>query len=221
MQSTVTQGNQAQVLIRSIGEWSSRFFADKVEMPEELGHWRPRGKERWHFVLTEAGRVQAEVLRDLYETADQSWLAYSSEHRIRCPASVFRDGFANGVAATGVESRRAGRLREVTNAWICEDCEAIFIGEYFSADECSKTGLGITLCESCCDAANERAANERAANERVERAVTQMLAANKDGKIERVAKIAAHAEHVDVEANALARELVKGDGEPRVDPRAE
>ena len=146
MQSTVTQGNQAQVLIRSIGEWSSRFFADKVEMPEELGHWRHRGKERWHFVLTEAGQVQAEVLRNLYETADQSWLVYRREHQMGCLASIYRDGFANGVATTGVELRRAGRLREVTNAWICEDCEAIFIGEHFSTDDCNRTGLGITLC---------------------------------------------------------------------------
>lgn len=36
---------------------------------------------------------------ELYDEADAAWESYRAVHPIRCPASVYRDGYANGLAA--------------------------------------------------------------------------------------------------------------------------
>jgi hypothetical protein len=91
---------QSQALMRTVSTSpSDRWFDEPVDMPSELGQWKRRGTERWVFELTEHGRSFAESLRELYDEADAAWESYRAVHPIRCPASVYRDGYANGLAA--------------------------------------------------------------------------------------------------------------------------
>lgn len=49
-----------------------------------------------------------------------------------------------------IETTEVGDLLRIDNAWICEHCEDIFLGEYFSAEHCNVAGEDLVLCEECC-----------------------------------------------------------------------
>jgi hypothetical protein len=53
-------------------------------------------------------------------------------------------------------------LTRIDNAWTCEECEGVFVGEHFSAEDCNATGDGVTLCHECCEAANATTARRLA-----------------------------------------------------------
>jgi hypothetical protein len=59
------------------------------------------------------------------------------------------ESFVNAADVTAVDG-----LFRIDNAWKCERCEAIFVGDYYSADHCNKTGADLTLCLACCEDAN-------------------------------------------------------------------
>jgi hypothetical protein len=93
---------QSQALMRMVSKNPrDRMFDEPIGLPAELGQWTRRGNEpeRWVFELTERGRSFAESLRELYDEADRAWESYRAAHPIGCPASVYRDGYANGLAA--------------------------------------------------------------------------------------------------------------------------
>jgi hypothetical protein len=49
-------------------------------------------------------------------------------------------------------------LTRIDNAWVCEQCEGIFVGEHFSTPDCNTTGVGVTLCRTCCETTESEAA---------------------------------------------------------------
>jgi hypothetical protein len=55
-------------------------------------------------------------------------------------------------------------LLRIDNAWACERCNGVFIGEHFSAARCNATGVGVTLCHDCCEVANAEAVKQSAAD---------------------------------------------------------
>jgi hypothetical protein len=53
-----------------------------------------------------------------------------------------------------VEMTQVGDLVRIENAWKCERCDHVFVGQYFSAEHCNETGEDLVLCEECCNDAN-------------------------------------------------------------------
>jgi hypothetical protein len=55
-------------------------------------------------------------------------------------------------------------LLRIDNAWACERCNGVFIGEHLSAARCNATGNDVTLCHDCCEVANAEAVKQSAAD---------------------------------------------------------
>jgi hypothetical protein len=103
------RAHQSQALMRMVSKSPrDRIFDEPVDLPAEFGQWVRRGlePERWVFELTEHGRSLGESLRELYDEADAAWESYRAIHPIRCPASVYRDGYANGLAAAKAKAAK-------------------------------------------------------------------------------------------------------------------
>jgi hypothetical protein len=103
------RADQSQAMMRTVSKNPrDRIFDEPVDLPAEFGQWARRGNEpeRWVFELTEHGRSFAESLRELYDEADAAWESYRAVHPIRCPASVYRDGYANGLAAAKAKAAK-------------------------------------------------------------------------------------------------------------------
>lgn len=63
-------------------------------------------------------------------------------------------------------------LTRIDNAWTCERCDHVFVGDHYSAEHCNETGRDVTLCYECCELADGEAKARAGAGQPLQPLVT-------------------------------------------------
>jgi hypothetical protein len=97
-------------------------------------------------------RVIEALLGDHLDEQAQLWRErFNPEDGVRTFTRVDHEQLAKWIL---------GHLPIRIDMFVCERCENLFIGDYYSASNCNETGENIELCRECCKVIEARLAKK-------------------------------------------------------------